>query len=688
MHFMLRSRPIAWLFALIFFPISVAASAEKPINLHGSISSDEGVRVAWQIEDWNGQTPETIIIRYNRGVVLASEGDIWIYSEPIPYPQGFVDLNDLNGLTTYVYQVGYLPKGEETMVWTNRNRFETKIEWGLLRFLLMAGALSLFVFGMKTMSEGVQASAGKRLRSVLNSMTKNRFAGVTSGFLLTGILQSSSATTVMTVSFVNAGLISLTQSAGIMMGANIGTTITGWLISVLGFRINISVYALLIVALALPLFLFRKAEVRSWGTALIGFALLFMGLGFLKETVPTFTEDSEVVMFFLRFSSIPVLGTLMFILLGAMVTVVVQSSSSAITLTMALCASGVIPFEVAAAMVLGENIGTTTTAEIAALVGNVHGKRSARIHTLFNVIGVTWMVFALPFVLKLIAGFLPSDPFGNTDSGRQAATTGLAAFHSVFNLINLLLLIWFVPSLVKLATWSVRSKGKDDETFRLEYIDTSIKISEISLIEVKRELGKFGDVATRMSGFVKSLLSETDSGEQEKLHHRIKKYEKITDRLELEIAEYCSQLSRKELSKAASDKIRCYLSIANDLERVGDIFYQMSNSLERKSASRIWFTPDQRSNLKMMFDQLDSALKCMLTNLNKDELTQTDVDRAKAIDKELDKMRNTLKKDYIEQIEEGQYNFRSGSIYSDLFTAIEKVGDHVLNVSEALNGEI
>lgn len=688
MHFMLRSLPKCWFLTLIFIQLTLVLSAQTPINLHGTISSDEGVRITWQAFCDQPDAPKELTVRYNRAAVIASEGDVWLYTEPIAYDLGFTDLTELNGLTSYVYQVGYLPEGSDTMVWSSRNRFETKIEWGILRFLLMAGALALFVFGMKTMSDGVQASAGKRLRNVLNSMTKNRFAGATSGFVLTGILQSSSATTVMTVSFVNAGLISLTQSAGIMMGANIGTTITGWLISVLGFRINISVYALLIIALALPLFLIRRAEIRSWGTALIGFALLFMGLGFLKETVPTFTEDSEVVMFFLRFSTIPVLGTLMFILLGALVTVVVQSSSSAITLTMALCASGVIPFEVAAAMVLGENIGTTTTAEIAALVGNVHGKRSARIHTLFNVIGVTWMVFALPFVLRAIAGFLPADPFGNTDAGHQAATTGLAAFHSVFNLANLLLLIWFVPGLVKLATWTVRSKGKDDETFRLEFLDTPIKISEISLIEVKRELGKFGDIASRMSGFVKSLLSETDSSEQQALHQRIKKYEKITDRLEIEIAEYCSQLSRKELSKGASEKIRCYLSIANDLERVGDIFYQMSNSLERKSASRIWFTPEQRSNLKIMFEQLDLALKCMVSNLAKEEIAQADADRAKALDKELDKMRNVLKKDYIEQIEEGQYNFRSGSIYSDLFTAIEKVGDHVLSVSETLNGEI
>ncbi|NEN24954.1 Na/Pi cotransporter family protein [Cryomorpha ignava] len=560
--------------------------------------------------------------------------------------------------------------------------------WGATRFLFLIGALSLFIFGMKTMTEGIQASAGIRLRQILESMTKNRVTGVLSGFLLTGVLQSSSATTVMTVSFVNAGLISLAQSAGIMMGANMGTTITGWIVSLLGFRVDITVYALAILAVAAPLLFMRKTEFRSWGTALTGFALLFMGLGFLKETVPTFSENSGFVQLIISYANIPVLGVIMFVILGIIITLIVQSSSTAITLTMAFCATGVIPFEAAAAMVLGENIGTTATAEVAALVGNVHAKRSARIHTLFNIIGALWMVFLIPYVLPLIGKFLAADPYSNTDAGHQAATIGLAAFHSVFNLTNVLLLIWFVPQLVKLATKTVRSRGRDDETFRLEYIDTAIQISEISLVEAKNELVKFGDITMRMCSFVRKLLTETDSDVQDDMHKRIQKYEKITDKMEVEIANYCARLSRMELSNLASERVRAILSISNNLESLGDVFYKMSSTIERKSAAKIWFTPDQRINLLEMFDLINKALANMLNNLEKDESEEIDINYAKDLERKLNKMRNHLKHEYIRRIESGNYNMRSGSVYSDLFSSLEKAGDHIINVSEALAGEI
>ena len=355
---------------------------------------------------------------------------------------------------------------------------------------------------------------------------------------------------------------------------------------------------------------------------------------------------------------------------------------------MAFCASGIIPFEAAAAMILGENIGTTATAEIAALVGNVHAKRSARIHTLFNVIGVLWMVFLLPIVLPIIGKFLFADPYSNSDAGRQAATTGLAAFHTIFNLANLLLLIWFVPFLVKLATKTVRSRGADDETYRLEYIDTAIQISEISLVEAKNEMVKFGDITMRMCNFVRKLLTETDSEVQNEMHERIKKYEKITDKMEVEIANYCARLSRMELSNLASERVRAILSISNNLESLGDVFYKMSATIERKSAAKIWFTPDQRINLLEMFDLINKALVNMLANLEKDESDEIDIDYAKDLERKLNKMRNHLKHEYIRRVESGNYNMRSGSVYSDLFSSLEKAGDHIINVSEALVGEV
>ena len=496
-----------------------------------------------------------------------------------PILRGHFELNDLKPSNSYVYQLGYLKnpgldKIPENYIWSSRHSYEAKMPWGATRFLFLIGALSLFIFGMKTMSEGIQALAGIRLRQILESMTTNRVTGVLSGFLLTGILQSSSATTVMTVSFVNAGIISLAQSAGIIMGANIGTTVTGWIVSLLGFRVDITMYALLIMALAAPLLFMRKTELRSWGTAITGFALLFMGLGFLKDTVPTFSENSALVQLIVSYANIPVLGVALFVGLGIIITLIIQSSSTAITLTMALCATGVIPFEAVAAMVLGENIGTTATAEFAALVGNVHAKRSARIHSLFNIIGVTWMVFLIPYVMPLIGKFLVADPYCNTEAGYQAATIGLAAFHTVFNLANVLLLIWFVPQLVKLAKKTVRSRGRDDENFRLEYIDTSIQISEISLVEAKNELVKFGDITMRMCSNVRKLLTETDSEMQDEMHEKIKKHEMITDKMEIKIANYCARLSRIELSNNLSHKslLRNYnnndlIFVIDDLEK-------------------------------------------------------------------------------------------------------------------------
>jgi phosphate:Na+ symporter len=663
------------------------AYAQPSIESLGITVQEEWVKINWQVDCNFSESPSAVLVRYNKATVLAGEGDIWIYTEPVSYRDGFIKLEDLNSTSTYIFQIGYQTT-EGKYVWGPRNRFDTKTPWGLIRFLLMIGALCLFIYGMKTMTEGIQASAGNKLRKALGYMTRNRFAGILSGFLITGVLQSSSATTVMTIGFVNAGLISLTQSVGVIMGANIGTTVTGWIVSMVGYRFNITLYSLILFAVATPLLLVKKPEVKSWSTAIIGFAMLFMGLGFLKDTVPDLTEDSPFVQFFVRYSDIPVAGMMLFVLLGAVIAVIVQSSSSAITLTMALCANGVIPLDVAAAMVLGENIGTCATAEIAALVANVHAKRSARVHTLFNVLGTLWMVMLLPYFLEFIGKFLSADPYSDTDSGKQAATTALAAFHTTFNVVNTLFFVWLVPQLIKLATFTVPSKGSDDEIFRLEYLGSPIKLSELSIIEAKGELIKFGEIVMRMSAAVRKMLTETDPEERVELHTRVRKYEKITDRLEIEISHYSSRMSTSELSAAASEKVRAMLSISNDLERVGDILYQMSATIERKNAAKIWFTQDQREKLNEMFDLVDNGLQVMLLNMHKAEGEPIEMDKAKSAEKALNQFRNDLRKEYISKVESGTYNLRSASIYSDLFSSLEKVGDHVINVSEALNGEV
>jgi len=686
---MLRCIWVFMIFGCMGLSSALAQQSITP-DLHGVYIDEDRVNIGWKVDCDAGKAPEMVVVRFNTSTILANEGEIWIYTDTVPFRDGSISLNNLFSATNYIYQVGFVyvdDKGETQTGWTPRDRFETAMEWGLTRLLLMIGSLCLFMYGMKTMSEGIQAGAGAKLRVTLGLMTKNRFTGVLTGFGLSGLFQSSSATTVMTVSFVNAGLITLVESAGIMMGANIGTTITGWLVSIVGFRVDIVSYALVIFALIIPLFLIKVPGIRNWMTALVGFALIFLGLGFLIETVPTFTENSTIVQFFIEYSSQPVLGTLMFIALGTLVTIIVQSSSSTITLTMALCASGVIPFQAAAAMVLGENIGTTATAEISALVGNVHAKRSARIHTFFNVIGVLWMVLAMPFVLDLIGSNMAASPYEQSDAGRQSATIALAAFHSVFNILNLLLLIWFVPQLVNLATKTVPSKGSEDEEFRLEFIDSSIKLSEISLLEAKKQVIKFGELVSRMSNFVKSLLTETEAGNQQKILSRIEKYERISDRMEIEIAQYCGRLSEKELSPVSTERLQAYLSIANDLESIGDIFYKMSSALERKTASKIWFAPDQREKLLRMFDLVEIAFDTMMENLNRNEVNEVDFEKASSLEEEINSLRNRLRREYVSRIESGNYNLRSGTVYSDLFSSLEKIGDHIENVSEALAGQ-
>lgn len=677
---------IRFLVGLFFFLAVLTVRAE--VQVHGAIVNEDRVLITWGVDTATIDYHENLIIRYQRSSVFATEGEVWQASDTVPVTRGFYEIKNLHPSTTYIYQIGHLPKGETKYKWTPTLKFETKMPWGPTRLLFVIGALSLFIFGMKTMSEGIQSSAGIHLRQILESMTRSRIIGVLSGLLLTAVLQSSSATTVMTVSFVNAGLLSLGQSAGIMMGANVGTTLTSWIISLLGFRVDITIYALGILAISAPLVMMRRLESRSVGTALIGFALMFLGLGFLKETVPTILDDTPVMAFFMEYAHIPVLGVLLMVALGCVVTIILQSSSTTIALTMALCATGVIPFEPAAGIVLGSNIGTTTTAEIAARVGNIHAKRSARIHTLFNLIGAAWMIFLIPYVLILIAKILPANPFSGTHGGNLAATTGLAAFHTIFNVANLLFLFWFVPQLVNLSKKMLPSRSEKDEKFKLEYIDTSIQISEISLVEVKQELIKFGSITLRMAGLVRKLLTETEDDAQKDMHKRIKRYEEMTDRMEVEIVKYCARLSRMELSIAASQRLRAVLNISNNLESLADVFRKMSRAIERKSDEKTWFTPEQRINLLEMFNLINKALNNMQHNLEKDESETIDLEYAKHLERELNEMRNELKREYIKSVETGTYNMRSGTVYSDLFSSLEKAGDYIINVTEALVGKV
>jgi phosphate:Na+ symporter len=493
----------------------------------------------------------------------------------------------------------------------------------------------------------------------------------------------------MTVSLVNAGLINLRQSAGVMMGANIGTTITAWLVLLLGFKVSISSYALVLIALGAPLLFMTFRRSKDLANAIIGFAILFIGLQFLKDAVPNLDKDSALVQFFVNYKDIPFISNLMFVGLGALVTIVIQSSSAAMALTLTMVSKGIIPFEVACAMVLGENIGTTITAEIASSIGNVHAKRSARIHSLFNIIGVTWMLIVIPLFLDLIGFFIgQSHGLAFDPENTGMANEGIALFHTLFNSANVLLLIGFVPFLVRFAEKSVSSKGEADEEFKLDYISAAgIALPEVAILEAKKEVAKFGHVTTKMNEFIRTLLNDQDKKTRNKMFSKLKKYEEITDRVEIEVATYLDKLSIQEISQEASSQIRSMLSITNDLERIGDIYYQMSKTIERKDENKIYFLPEQRENLNNMLDVLDKAFAEMNTNLSS-EYGHISIENAKKYEREINQIRNDLRKSYLEQAEKGEYKFQPGVMYNDLFSSCEKIGDHIINVSEAVAGEI
>ena len=565
------------------------------------------------------------------------------------------------------------------------------MNFGIFELLKLIGALGFFIYGMKVMSDGIQKVAGSKMRSILQSMTSNRFLGITTGFLITALLQSSSATTVMIVSFVNAGLLSLVESIGVIMGANIGTTITAWLISLLGFKVKISAIALPIIAIGFPMMFSSKSNIKSWAEVFIGFALLFMGLDELKNAVPNLKENTEFLSFLGNYANMGMLSTIIFIGVGTILTLVVQSSSAAMALTLVMCYEGYIPFELAAAMVLGENIGTTITANLAALVGNVHAKRSARAHLIFNTFGVIWMIFAFPFFITTIDGYMISNmdlsPLNFDVENPVAIPLGLSIFHTTFNILNVLLMVGFVPFISRIVIKMQPSKGDVDEEFHLEHIGTGLmQTAELSILEANKEVAKFGKITTKLFGFIPTLLKEENDKKFNALMARIRKYEDITDRMEVEIADYLAKVSQGELSESASIKVRSMISIINDMERIGDICYQMSISVERRNEKKVQFIPDSTASLEEMIGKITKALQVMNNNLttNYSQVVLTEADEVEIV---INKLRNKLRKNYLQKIEKGEVKIETAMIYNNLIHSLEKVGDHVFNISEAIVGD-
>ncbi len=560
------------------------------------------------------------------------------------------------------------------------------MEFGFFEFLHLLGALGFFIYGMKLMSESIQKVAGSKMRNILSAMTSNRFKGLFTGFALTSLVQSSSATTVLVVSFVNAGLLSLVESIGVIMGANIGTTVTAWLISIVGFKVKIDAYALPIIAIGFPMLFVSKSKVKSWGEVLIGFALLFLGLAYLKDSVPDLRANPEILEFLSSYTDLGILSTLLFVGIGTLITVIVQSSSAAMALTLVMANNGWIPFELAAAMVLGENIGTTITANLAALVANVHAKRAAAAHFIFNIFGVTWIILFMHFFLTGIDSYMTSSYGMSPFSDPEAIPIGLSIFHTSFNIVNALLLIGFVGFIAKIVVKMVPSKG-DDEEFHLEYIGTGMMdTAELSLGEAAKEIAKFGEITSRMNGFLRELIKVDKSKKQKKFLSKIKKYEEITDSIETEVSAYLMKVSQGQLSTESKERVAGLLSISNDLERIGDIIYQMSRDFSRMIEDDVAFNNKQLEGVYEILDDLDDAFNVMIANLTADPET---VSIAEAYEKEIiiNATKKKLYKKHLKRMEDNEYDVKSGSVYKDFFYSCEKVGDHIINVSEAITGE-
>lgn len=562
------------------------------------------------------------------------------------------------------------------------------MRFGMIELLTLAGSLGLIIHGMKAMSEGLQKVAGHRMRKVVEVMTANRFLGVFTGFLTTVLIQLSSVTSVMVVSFVNAGLLSLRQSISVLMGANIGTTVKAVLFSWLGFAtMDIHKFALPIIGLAFPLLFFKGRTSKAFGELMVGFAILFLGLEFLKDMMPAPTSESAAVLHGLGDHGLA--SALLFTLLGMVFAMVVQSSSVALAATMVLCQHGVIGYEMAAATVLGMNVGTTATANLAALVANVWARRAARAHFLIKVTGVVWALLLFNPYLHAIDAAVTRFHGASPYIDPNALVWALTWFHISFNLINTLLLIGFVPQIEMLVTRLVSARTGADEEYRLEYIDDPVMAlsPELSLMEARKEIIKFGRLTASMSGMLNQLLLSTNEKERVDLLARIERFEGITDRIEVEISNYLTRTGAGTKDELLSARIRGMLAIISDLERVGDIFYQMSRLLERKHAERLWFTPEQRNNLLELLALVDHAFVVMQQNLEAED-DRVALDRAMEAEQRINQKRDQLRRAHLKSIEEGDYNVRSGLVYNDLFSSCEKVGDHLINVSEALAGEV
>ena len=558
-------------------------------------------------------------------------------------------------------------------------------------FFRLIGALALLMFGMKTMSDSLQKMAGPQLRHVLGTMTTNRLTGILSGTLITAAVQSSTATTVMTVSFVNAGLLTLAQAISVIMGANIGTTLTAWIMSA-GFSFNITDFVWLAFFIAIILIYSKKRKII--GDFIFGISFMFLGLGTLRQTGidMDLAHNQPVLEFFSSFDPHSFQTTITFLIIGSILTMCVQSSAAVMAITMILCSTGVLPIYQGIALVMGENIGTTVTSNVAALTANTQARRAAMAHMVFNIFGVLWILCVFRPFIHLVCGWVgfddameKSDPHFVANAAKLSFV--LAAFHTTFNLSNTFILVWFIPQIEKLVCKIIRpKKNADEDDFRLRFIQSGImKTPEISVLEAQKEIHCFAERIQRMFGMVKELLGETNDNKFIKLYTRIEKYEGISDNMEIEIAKYLDQVSDSHLSDETKAKIRAMLREISEIESIGDSCFNIARTLNRRIRGKEDFIPSQYEHMHQMMELTDNALTQMNITLVGHKV-DNDANLSFNIENEINNYRNQLKSQNINDVNNHLYTYAIGTMYMDIIQECEKLGDYVVNVVEARMG--
>ena len=601
------------------------------------------------------------------------------------------------------------------------------MNYTFLDFLGLLGAVGLFLYGMKVMSEGLQKAAGDRLRNILSAMTRNRFTGTLTGFAITALIQSSSASTVMVVSFVNAGLMTLAQSMAVIMGANVGTTFTAWVIALFGFKVNISAFVLPLIGLAIPLLFSKKSRTKSIGEFLVGFAFLFMGLDLISRYVPDMQSNPEMFAFLQQYSQMGFGSVLIFLMVGVILTMVIQSSAATFAITLIMCSKGWIDFNLACALVLGSNIGTTITPILASMSGNVAAKRTAMGHLLFNFLGCAWVLCVFnPFVElsdwiteaigqgnpEALSGYVnhlqATDPqiydhlFDNSlpdghpvmakiGAMQLSVSFGLSIFHTVFNLINLSIMIWLTGLYVKIVEYLVPTKHKEDEEFQLKFISGGLlNASELNIAQAEKEIAVYGERVERMIDMAKRLVhTEPESQDFTELYSRLVKYEDISDRMEIEIAHYLNRCSEGRLSNEGKLKIAAMLRIVSEIESIADCCLGAGKILIRKNQSHAKFTDEIYNNIDTMFGYVREAMLNMLGLLRDIEhAREPEIIASYNKEREINNYRNQLRTANIENINTRRYEYQAGIYYMDLISDLEKTGDYIINVVDSVREQL